>query len=72
MPLQKLVTDITEFKYLGGEKLYFHPILDLYNGEVNAFDIKKRPTLDLVMKPLRATIEIIKNHVTYRTPIHSD
>lgn len=72
IPLQKLVTDITEFKCLGEEKLYLNPILDLYNGEVIAFEIKKRPTLDLVMKPLKETIEKIKNRATYRTTIHSD
>jgi putative transposase len=72
IPLQKLVTDITEFKCLGEEKLYLNPILDLYNGEILAFGIKKRPTLDLVMEPLEETMEIIKNHATYRTTIHSD
>ncbi len=72
IPLQKLVTDITEFKCLGEEKLYLNPILDLYNGEIITFETKKRPTLDLVMEPLKDTIEIIKNHAAYRTTIHSD
>ena len=72
IPLQKLVTDITEFKCLGEEKLYLNPIHDLYNGEIIAYEIKKRPTLYLVMKPLKETIEIIKNRATYRTTIHSD
>jgi putative transposase len=72
IPLQKLVTDITEFKCLGEEKLYLNPILDLYNGEIIAFGIKKRPTLDLVMEPLEETIGVIKSHATYRTTIHSD
>ncbi|MCT1902546.1 IS3 family transposase [Oceanobacillus sojae] len=72
IPLQKLVTDITEFKCLGEEKLYLNPILDLYNGEIIAYEIKKRPTLDLVMEPLKETMEIIKNRATYRTTIHSD
>ncbi|MBP2080194.1 IS3 family transposase [Oceanobacillus polygoni] len=72
IPLQKLVTDITEFKCHGEEKLYLNPILDLYNGEIIAFEIQKRPMLDLVMKPLKETIEIIKNRATYRTTIHSD
>lgn len=70
--LQKLVTDITEFKCLGEEKLYLNPILDLYNGEIIAFGIRKRPTLDLVMEPLKETIGIIKNNAIYRTTIHSD
>lgn len=72
VPLQKLVTDITEFKCLGEEKLYLNPILDLYNGEIITFEIKKRPTLDLVIKPLHAAIGIIKARATYRTTIHSD
>ena len=71
-PLQKIVTDITEFKCLGEEKLYLNPIIDLYNGEIVAYGIKKRPTLDLVTEPLKETMEIIKNHATYRTTIHSD
>ena len=66
------MTDITEFKCLGEEKLYLNPILDLYNGEILAFGIKKRPTLGLVIEPLKETIEIIKEHATYRTTIHSD
>lgn len=72
IPLQKLVTDITEFKCVGEEKLYLNPILDLYNGEIVSFEIKKRPTLDLVMGPLKETIEVLKKHATYRTTIHSD
>lgn len=72
IPLQKLVTDITEFKCLGEEKLYLNPILDLYNGEIITFEINKRPTLDLVMKPLHAAMDIINERATYRTTIHSD
>lgn len=71
-PLQKRVTDITEFKCLGEEKLYLNPILDLYNGEVITFEIKKRPTLELAMKPLHAAMDIIKRRATYRTTLHSD
>ncbi|MDY0393179.1 IS3 family transposase [Virgibacillus halophilus] len=72
IPLQKLVTDITEFKCHNEEKLYLNPILDLYNGEIIAYEIKKRPTLDLVMEPLQEAIEIIKNRATYRTTLHTD
>lgn len=71
-PLQKLVTDITEFKCLGEEKLYFNPILDLYNSEIIAYEIKKRPTLDLVTEPLQEAIKVIKERATYRSTIHSD
>src|SRR5699024_951278 len=71
-PLQKLVTDITEFKCLNEEKLYLNPIMDLYNGEVIAFEMKKRPTLNLVTEPLQKAIKTIKKNATYRATIHSD
>lgn len=70
--LQKLVTDVTEFKCLGEEKLYLSPILDLCNGEVIAYGMHKRPTLDLVMKPLEEAVSIVKKYATVRTTIHSD
>lgn len=46
-PNEKLVTDITEFK-VGGEKLYLSPVLDLYNGEIIAFEMNKRPMFEMV------------------------
>ncbi|QPC46222.1 IS3 family transposase [Mangrovibacillus cuniculi] len=46
-PNQKWVTDITEFK-LFGQKLYFSPILDLFNGEIISYTLQTRPTYDLV------------------------
>lgn len=72
IPLQKLVTDITEFKCVGGQKLYLNPILDLYNGEIITFGMNKRPILDLVIEPLEEAIQIINNGSIYRTTIHSD
>ena len=68
--LQKLVTDVTEFKCTGDEKLYLMPILDLYNGEILSFAISKRPTLDFVLAPLYQALEIVKNEAVYRTTIH--
>ena len=70
--LQKLVTDVTEFKCTGNEKLYLSPILDLYNGEIISFGISNRPTLDFVLEPLNQAIEVIKKEAKYRTTIHSD
>jgi len=72
IPLQKLVTDVTEFKCLEERKLYLSPILDLYNSEIISFSISDRPTLNFVMEPLSKAIETIKNNVQYRTTIHSD
>ena len=70
--LQKLVTDVTEFKCTGDEKQYLSPFLDLYNGEIISYGISKRPTLDFVLAPLDQAINIIKKEATYRTTIHSD
>ncbi|AJG91340.1 putative transposase (plasmid) [Bacillus cereus] len=46
-PNETWATDITEFK-LCGEKLYFSPMLDLFNGEIIAYTIDSRPTYSLV------------------------
>ncbi|XYJ92347.1 hypothetical protein AEMCBJ_32970 (plasmid) [Cupriavidus necator] len=35
-PNEKWVTDVTEFS-VGGKKLYLSPVLDLYNGEIIAW-----------------------------------
>ncbi|MED4534895.1 IS3 family transposase [Metabacillus fastidiosus] len=50
-PNEKWVTDITEF-HLFGEKLYLSPILDLFNGEIIAYNIEKRSVFPLVTKML--------------------
>jgi putative transposase len=50
-PNEKWVTDVTEF-HLFGEKLYLSPVLDLFNGEIIAYNIQCRPTYELVSKML--------------------
>lgn len=68
-PNEKWVTDVTEF-HLHGEKLYLSPILDLYNGEIIAYNIEKRPVYSLVSKMLEKASEQLKDG---DTPIlHSD
>ncbi|MBC3876139.1 DDE-type integrase/transposase/recombinase, partial [Undibacterium flavidum] len=44
---QKWVTDVTEFN-VAGEKLYLSPILDLFNGEIIAFETAKRPVYKMI------------------------
>ncbi|MDR7073275.1 transposase InsO family protein [Fictibacillus barbaricus] len=68
-PNEKWVTDITEFKIFG-EKIYFSPILDLFNGEIIAFSIQSRPSYALVSTMLDKAFERIteKNQLL----IHSD
>ncbi|KZN99251.1 integrase [Bacillus badius] len=68
-PNQKWVTDVTEF-HLHGEKLYLSPILDLYNGEIIAYQLEHRPIYPLVSKMLDKAFKKLKDG---DTPIlHSD
>jgi transposase InsO family protein len=48
---EKWTTDVTEFN-VGGEKLYLSPVLDLYNGEIVAFEMNRRPEFKLVTSML--------------------
>ena len=71
-PLQKIVTDVTEFNTIDGKKLYLSPMMDLFNSEIITWNISAHPTLDFVIKPLKETIRIIERDAVYRTTIHSD
>ncbi|MFE8094399.1 IS3 family transposase [Bacillus toyonensis] len=68
-PNEKWVTDVTEF-HLHGKKLYLSPILDLYNGEIIAYNIEHRPAYSLVSKMLNKAFQRLNDK---ETPIlHSD
>ncbi|RIY39448.1 hypothetical protein CJP73_14490 [Neopusillimonas maritima] len=68
-PNQKWVTDVTEFK-VGNEKLYLSPVLDLYNGEIVAYQTARRPAFELVGKMLqKALLRLGKQD---RPVVHSD
>lgn len=71
MSHQKLTTDITEFKCSDSVKLYFSPIMDMFNGEILSYGISMRPTFDLALTPLEEALKIVKDS-KYRTTIHSD
>jgi putative transposase len=49
---QKWVTDVTEFS-VAGKKLYLSPVMDLYNGEIVAYETSHRPDFSLVMGMLK-------------------
>ena len=51
-PNEKWVTDVTEFS-VGGQKLYLSPVLDLYNGEIVAFETARRPLFGMISAMLR-------------------
>ena len=68
-PNEKWVTDITEFKLFGG-KLYFSPVLDLFNGEIIAYTIGSRPTYSLVSEMLEKALERLPEE--HELLMHSD
>lgn len=51
-PHQKWVTDVTEFN-ISGQKLYLSPVMDLYNGEIIAYQMAKRPVFEMVSTMLK-------------------
>ena len=68
-PNEKWVTDITEFK-LFGEKLYFSPMMDLFNSEIIAYTVGSRPTYSLVSTMLDQAFECLTDDDTLL--IHTD
>lgn len=68
-PNEKWVTDVTEFN-VGGQKLYLSPILDLYNGEIVAYEIARRPLFEMVRSMLDKAFARLKTHD--KPLLHSD
>ena len=50
-PMEKLVTDVTEFKVAGG-KAYLSPVMDLYNNEIVAWSVTRSPNFAQAMEML--------------------
>lgn len=46
-PNLKWVTDLTEFN-INGRKLFLSPVMDLYNGEIVAYQMGERATFELI------------------------
>ena len=68
-PNQKCVTDITEFN-VKGHKLYLSACKDLYNGEIMAHRVARRPVFELVSCTLQAAIARVERPVGLI--VHSD
>ncbi|NOV26600.1 IS3 family transposase, partial [Cupriavidus necator] len=68
-PNEKWVTDVTAFN-VKGQKLYLSPVMDLYNGEIIAWQSSTRPTFDLVRGMLKKAIPRLKR--SERPLLHSD
>ena len=68
-PNQKWVTDVTEFN-VRGDKLYLSPVMDLYNGEIVAYETQRTPQLPLVSNMLKKALSKLGDR---QTPLlHSD
>ena len=67
-PNQKWVTDVTEFN-VAGERLYLSPVMDLYNREIIAYQVAKRPT-QLVDQMLQQAVGRLR--AADKPVLHSD
>jgi len=68
-PNQKWVTDVTEFK-VAQQKLYLSPVMDLYNGEIVAYETAKRPCYSLVGNMLDKALDCLGEKP--KLVLHSD
>jgi len=68
-PNQKWVTDVTEFK-VNGQKLYLSACMDLYNREIIAHRMARRPVFDLVSDTLREALA--RSAYASELIVHSD
>lgn len=79
IPLQKITTDTTEFKYYEVDakgrmiikKLYLDPFMDMCNREILSYGISQRPSAVSIMGALNQAIEITSD-CPYRRTFHSD
>ncbi|WP_439850899.1 IS3 family transposase [Pseudomonas syringae] len=68
-PNQKWVTDVTEFK-VANRKLYLSPVMDLYNGEIVAYEVSTRPCFELVTNMLDKALQQLQDEP--KLVMHSD
>ncbi len=68
-PNQKWVTYVTEFN-VNGQKLYLSACMDLYNGEIVAYCMARRPVFELVSSTLRAALS--RTRCAAELIVHSD
>ncbi len=68
-PNVKWVTDVTEFN-VNGQKLYLSPVMDLFNGEIVAYETHTRPQFSLVGSMLKKALKRLSP--TDKPMLHSD
>lgn len=69
LPNQKWATDVTQIN-IKDEKIYFSPILDMFNGEVVAYSISKSPNMQMINEMLDKAFNRVKE--TKGIILHSD
>jgi len=68
-PNQKWTTDVTQIS-IKDEKIYFSPILDMFNGEIVAYSISKSPNMQMINEMLDKAFDKVKE--TEGLILHSD
>lgn len=68
-PNQKWVTDVTEFN-VNGHKLYLSPILDLFNGEIIAWETTSNPDQKIMKRMVEKAVKHLSD--TDQPILHSD
>lgn len=66
-PMEKLATDVTEFK-VAGEKAYLSPVMDLYNNEIVAWSISRSPNFAQIMEMMDG----LESKLAGEALLHSD
>lgn len=51
-PRQKLVSDITQLRYINNVKYYLYPVVDLFNNEIISYKLSRNNNNDLVIPVL--------------------
>ena len=68
-PFQKWATDVTEFS-VAGQKLYFSPIIDLFNGQIVSYSLSESPNFKQITDMLDKGLKTIPKHANLI--LHSD
>jgi len=59
-PNQKWTTDVTQMK-IKDEKIYFSPILDMFNGEIISYSISRSPNMQMINQMLNNAFSKVKD-----------
>lgn len=69
LPFQKWATDVTEFN-VAGQKLYFSPIIDLFNGQIVSYSLSQNPNFKQITDMLNKALRTVPRHANLI--LHSD